>query len=75
MLTFDSLCGISHFIYLIQYGEKKRIMFHGQRFIDKIEASPVCTSLGFQEAGHWIMHVSPEKMANSIEKFLASQSS
>ena len=58
-----------------QYGEQKRIMFHGKRFMDKIEASPVCASLGFPEAGHWVMHVAPEKMANAIEKFLASHSS
>jgi len=60
---------------LFMYGEHKRIMFHGAKFLDKIRDSPVCTSLGFPEAGHWIMHVSPEKMANAIEKFLASHSS
>ena len=50
-------------------------MFHGNRFIEKIEASPVCNAIAFPEAGHWVMHVSPEKMANAIEKFLASHSS
>ena len=50
-------------------------MFHGKRFIDKIEASPVCTAVGIPEAGHWVMQSSPEKMANAIEKFLASHSS
>lgn len=60
---------------LFMYGEQKRIMFHGAKFLDKIRNSHVCTSLGFPEAGHWIMHVSPEKMANAIEKFLASHSS
>ena len=43
--------------------------------MDKIDASPVSSAIGFPEAGHWIMLVSPEKMANAIEKFLASHSS
>lgn len=58
-----------------QYGEQKRIMFHGPRFMDKIQASAVCSAVAFPEAGHWVMHVAPEKMANVIEKFLASHSS
>lgn len=45
-------------------------MFHGSRFIDKIQARDDCSYEAFP-AGHWVMDSHAKEMAITIEKFLA----
>ena len=52
-----------------QYGTKKRCMFHDQRFLDRIDATPGCKRFALQ-SGHWFMIDEAEATLKLVTDFL-----
>jgi len=52
-----------------QYGTKKRVMFHDQRFLDRIDATAGCSRYSLP-AGHWFMVDEAQVTVKLVQEFL-----
>lgn len=57
---------------LFIYGKKKPFMFHSQRWVDQLNATPGCGALGL-EAGHWMMRQQPEAFNGAVRGWLTEE--
>ena len=55
------------FLYL--YGKDKRVMFHSEHFLQKLEQRSDCRCVAYEDAGHWVHSSHPERMANDMREF------
>jgi pimeloyl-ACP methyl ester carboxylesterase len=57
------------FLYI--YGQDKRVMFHSEQFLQKLESRRFedCRCFGYEDAGHWVHHSHPERMAKDMMEF------
>ena len=59
------------FLYI--YGQDKRIMFHSEQFLQKLvlpqRSDNYCRCIGYENAGHWVHHSHPERMAKDMLEF------
>ena len=56
-------------LLILQYGKKKNIMFHDQKFLNKITASKTGAYCAF-DGGHWFMTENPEGAEKCFRDFL-----
>jgi cis-3-alkyl-4-acyloxetan-2-one decarboxylase len=54
---------------LFLYGKRKPFMFHSERWLEKLNATPGCETLGL-EAGHWLMRQQPEAFNQAVRQWL-----
>jgi pimeloyl-ACP methyl ester carboxylesterase len=54
---------------LFLYGRRKPFMFHSERWLKQLDATPGCASLGL-EAGHWLMRQQPEAFNGAVRRWL-----
>jgi len=51
------------------YGKQKRIMFHSEPYLRRLETHPDCRHIGYDDAEHWIHLSHPDRMANDMKEF------
>lgn len=54
---------------LFLYGKRKPFMFHSERWLHQLDATPGCETLGL-EAGHWLMRQQPEAFNAAVGRWL-----
>ncbi|MEX1166080.1 MAG: alpha/beta hydrolase, partial [Hydrogenophaga sp.] len=54
---------------LFLYGRRKPFMFHSERWLKQLEATPGCATLGM-ETGHWLMRQRPEEFNAAVGSWL-----
>jgi len=55
---------------LFIYGNKKNVLFHSQKFLERIDRSGLGRWLAVQDAGHWIMQSHPALCISELRAFL-----
>ena len=59
------------FLYI--YGQDKRVMFHSEQFLQKLEqprsSNHYCRCIGYEDAGHWVHQSHPGRMAKDMMEF------
>ena len=55
---------------LFIYGERKLFMFHGKRWLEKLNATPGSKAVGFA-TGHWVMLQQPERFNQVVDDWLS----
>jgi len=48
-------------------------MFHDERFIERLNASPQCKAVRVEKAGHWLQISQAKLVAKEIAAFLTQQ--
>lgn len=56
---------------LYLFGEAKRYMFHSQRWLDLVDATPGSRAVGVPDCGHWLMMTNPGLTNDLIDEWLA----
>lgn len=60
-----------HCPLLFVYGTRKPFMFHSQRWVDQLNATPGSKALGL-ETGHWVMLGKPAEFVGAVREWLAA---
>ena len=53
------------------YGDKKRVMFHSDSYIQYLQSRSDCRYKCFSEDGHWFNWTSPDALAKEMKEFLS----
>jgi cis-3-alkyl-4-acyloxetan-2-one decarboxylase len=57
---------------LFIYGRRKPFMFHSQRWVDTLNATPGCRAVGM-DTGHWVMRERPDEFNAQVRAWLDAQ--
>ncbi len=57
---------------LFIYGRRKPFMFHSQRWVDTLNATPGCRAVGM-DTGHWVMRERPDEFNAQVRAWLDAE--